>query len=124
MWRLAEGFQNAAPHITHSKRHDHRFAIKTALPNLDSIIRVGAGVDNIDTAFCGQEGIRVYNAPGANADAVSDYVVCMMLVVLRKVFALNPDDITSWNRFKFTGSSISAQSVGIIGFGKHWQAGT
>lgn len=91
--------------------------IKTAFPNLDSIIRVGAGVDNIDTAFCEQEGIRVYNAPEANADAVSDYVVCMMLVALRKIFALNPDDIMSWNRFKFTGSSISAQSVGIIGFG-------
>lgn len=91
--------------------------IKTIFPSLTKIIRIGTGVDNIDMAFCKRAGIRVYNAPGANADAVSDYVVCMMLVALRKVFALDPEDVASWNRFKFTGNSMSAQSVGIIGFG-------
>lgn len=91
--------------------------VKTAFPNLTGIIRVGSGVDNIDMAFCKQEGIGVYTAPGANADAVSDYVVCMMLVALRKISTLTAEDIASWNRFKFTGHSMSAQSVGIVGFG-------
>lgn len=91
--------------------------IKMTFPDLTSVIRIGAGVDNIDMALCRQVGIRVCNAPGANADAVSDYVVCMMLVALRKIFTLNPEDVTGWNRFKFTGNSMSAQSVGIIGFG-------
>jgi phosphoglycerate dehydrogenase-like enzyme len=91
--------------------------IKRVFPNLTGIIRIGTGVDNIDMTFCDKEDIRVYNAPGANADAVSDYVVCMMLVALRKIFALDPEDAASWNRFKFVGNSMSAQSIGIIGFG-------
>jgi phosphoglycerate dehydrogenase-like enzyme len=92
-------------------------SIKEKFPNLQCIIRIGVGVDNIDMDFCRQQSIRVYNAPGANADAVSDYVVCMMLGALRRIFTVTSEDVTAWNRFKFTGNSMSAQSIGIVGFG-------
>jgi len=92
-------------------------SIKDTFPKLHSIVRVGVGVDNIDVDFCNREGIAVYNAPGANADAVSDYVVAMMLVGLRKLHLLTPQDVKTWNRFDFTGHSMAGRSIGIIGFG-------
>jgi D-3-phosphoglycerate dehydrogenase len=92
-------------------------SIKDIFPNLKSIIRVGTGLDTIDTKFCAQENIRICNAPGANADAVSDYVICMMLVALRRITTLSPEDVATWNRFKFTGRNLSDQTIGIIGYG-------
>ena len=91
--------------------------IKSTFPNLQHVVRVGVGVDNIDVDFCNQEGIAVYNAPGANADAVSDYVIGMMFYALRKLHSLKEDDIKTWNRFKFTGQSMAGRTIGIIGFG-------
>ena len=91
--------------------------IKEIFPNLRHIIRVGVGVDNIDMDFCSQEGIAVYNAPGANADAVSDYVVGIMFHALRKLHLLTQRDIVNWDRFKFTGRSMADRTIGIIGFG-------
>lgn len=92
-------------------------SVKEKFPRLTHIIRIGTGVDNIDIDYCNKEGISVYNAPGANADAVSDYVIAMMFVALRKINLLTNGDVESWNRFKFTGHSMSSRSIGIIGFG-------
>lgn len=92
-------------------------SIKTIFPNLRSVVRVGVGLDNVDTEFCKREGIAVYNAPGANADAVSDYVVAMMFHSLRNLHLLTRQDVADWNRFKFTGHSLAGRSVGIVGFG-------
>lgn len=92
-------------------------AIKETFPSLRHIIRIGVGVDNIDMGFCNREGIAVYNAPGANADAVSDYVVGMMFHALRKLHLLTQQDVAAWNRFKFTGRSMAGRTIGIIGFG-------
>lgn len=91
--------------------------IKDHFPNLTDIMRAGVGVDNIDMEYCNKEHIAVYNAPGANADAVSEYIVCMMLVALRRVYALTDKDVEAWNRFKFLGRSMSGRTIGIIGFG-------
>jgi len=91
--------------------------IKSHFPNLKHIIRVGVGVDNVDMDFCNAEGIAVYNAPGANADAVSDYIVAMMLHALRNLNQLTHQDIQSWNRFKFNGHSLGSRTIGIVGFG-------
>lgn len=91
--------------------------IKDAFPNLEHIIRIGTGVDNIDMDFCSRAGIAVYNAPGANADAVSDYVIGMMFYALRNIHQLTRHDIEAWNRFKFTGRSMHSRNIGIIGFG-------
>lgn len=91
--------------------------IKETFPDLQHIIRVGVGVDNIDMDFCRRAGIAVYNAPGANSDAVSDYVIGMMFHALRKTYLLTTQDVTEWNRFKFTGRSMAGRSIGIIGFG-------
>lgn len=91
--------------------------IQSQFPNLKHVIRAGVGVDNIDVEFCTHQGISVYNAPGANADAVSDYVVGMMFHALRNLHLLTSHDLQAWNRFKFTGHSMAGRTIGIIGFG-------
>lgn len=91
--------------------------IREHFPNLKSIIRVGVGLDNVDLDFCKKAGITVFNAPGANASAVSDYVVGMVLYALRGINRISHDDVVDWNRFKVVGRDISDQTFGIVGFG-------
>lgn len=92
-------------------------SVKTIFPNLTSIIRAGTGLDAIDVEFCKANGIAIFSAPGANARAVSEYTVMMMLVALRRFNALTAADVSSWNRFKFRGRSLQDQTIGIVGFG-------
>lgn len=87
------------------------------MPNLKYVVRAGTGLDNVDRDFCEAHGIAVYNAPGANADAVAEYVLTTALLALRKVHLLTRSDQETWNRFKFTGHSVATQRIGIIGFG-------
>jgi phosphoglycerate dehydrogenase-like enzyme len=91
--------------------------IAVHFPRLRAIIRVGTGLDNIDTDFCKLANIKVFNAPGANANAVTEYVIAMILYVKRHLYLLNQKEVKAWNRFVFTGQGISEQIVGIIGFG-------
>ncbi|MBL8159438.1 hypothetical protein JNJ66_03200 [Candidatus Saccharibacteria bacterium] len=86
-------------------------------PQLKAVIRMGTGLDNVDTKYCETAGIKVYNAPGANADAAAEYVTAMILHVRRRLYLLDEQRVSSWRRFDFSGTSISEQSVGIVGFG-------
>ncbi len=86
-------------------------------PKLQAIVRIGTGLDNVDLDYCKSAGIKVYNAPGANADAVAEYVVSVVLCARRKLHLINKSDILSWNRFKFSGHGLTGRTVGIIGYG-------
>ncbi|HYH74362.1 MAG TPA: NAD(P)-dependent oxidoreductase [Candidatus Saccharimonadales bacterium] len=90
---------------------------KEKMPNLQHVVRVGVGLDNVDLAFCEQNGVAVYNAPGANAEAVAEYAVAVILLALRNIHLLERSDLETWNRFKFSGTSIASRTVGIVGFG-------
>ena len=53
----------------------------TAFPeSLQAIARAGAGVNNIPLDRCAEEGIVVFNTPGANANAVKELVICALLL--------------------------------------------
>ncbi|MFQ7799072.1 MAG: hypothetical protein ACLRHW_05705 [Coprobacillus cateniformis] len=53
--------------------------------NLKAIARAGAGVNNIPLEKCSNEGIVVFNTPGANANAVKELVLCGLFLSSRKV---------------------------------------
>ncbi|HSH55613.1 MAG TPA: NAD(P)-dependent oxidoreductase, partial [Candidatus Limnocylindrales bacterium] len=91
--------------------------IKQYFPAVQSVVRIGTGLDNVDLAYCSAAGIHVFNAPGANADAVAEYVVAVVLAARRRLHLLSESDVQSWNRFKFSGHGIGGRSVGIIGYG-------
>lgn len=59
--------------------HDMEFS-----KNLLAIARAGAGVNNIPLDRCADEGIVVFNTPGANANGVKELVLCGMLLADRK----------------------------------------
>jgi phosphoglycerate dehydrogenase-like enzyme len=92
-------------------------AILKKLPNLQNLVRVGVGMDHIDVESCKERGINFFNSAGANSNAVAEYVVCQTLAALRKTYLLNESDLVEWNRFKFMGSEMANQTVGLVGFG-------
>lgn len=108
-------------------KHSHILLIRTKtrvdrnvlnkFPNVKHIIRTGVGLDNIDLDACREKNVKVYNSGDANANAVSDYVVCMILLSLRKIHKLSKKDLVKWNRYKFLGREVSEEKYGIIGFG-------
>lgn len=89
-----------------------------ALPSLKVIIRAGAGYNTIDTAYARSRGIDVMNTPGANANAVAEEVIALMLADARHVI---PADASTragqWEKKKFMGREVTGKTVGIVGFG-------
>lgn len=67
-------------------------SITARFPHLKAILRAGTGLDNVDTAYCLEHGIDIFNAPGANADAAAEYVVTMALYISRKLYLLEHND--------------------------------
>ena len=66
--------------VRSAKMHDMEFG-----ENLLAIARAGAGVNNIPVDRCAQEGICVFNTPGANANAVKELAICALLLSSRKI---------------------------------------
>ncbi len=86
--------------------------------SLKFIARSGAGLENIDLAAAADAGIKVYNSPEGNRDAVGEQAIGMLLMLFNK---LNTADLEvrkgEWNREKNRGIEIAGKTVGIIGFG-------
>ena len=98
-------------------------------PELLAIARAGAGVNNIPLDKCSEQGIVVFNTPGANANAVKELVVAAMLLSSRRIV-----DGIEWTKAlkgkgdqigklvekgkgDFVGPEISGKTLGIVGLG-------
>lgn len=93
-----------------------------------AIARAGAGVNNIPVERCAQQGVVVFNTPGANANAVKELVICGMLLACRDVIGgaewvhEASDDPQIAKRAekakkRFAGCELAGKRVGIIGLG-------
>ena len=102
----------------------------TELPeSLSGIARAGAGVNNIPVEKCSEEGIVVFNTPGANANAVKELVVAGLFLASRKIVkgiewaktlkGLGDDVSKTVEKGKsnFAGPEIQGKTLGIIGLG-------
>ena len=97
--------------------------------DLLAIARAGAGVNNIPLDRCAEQGIVVFNTPGANANAVKELVLCAMLMGSRDVdggiqwvrqqVAAGVDVTTVVEKGKaaFIGPELYKKSLGVIGLG-------
>ncbi len=93
-------------------------AIIDSLPSLKVIIRAGAGYDNVDHQYARTKGIDVMNTPGANANAVAEEVVAMMLADARHLVQADASTRAGkWEKKKFMGREIAGKTVGIVGLG-------
>lgn len=123
-YTCAEDFEDYdAVLVRSAKLHDVQFP-----KNLKCIARAGAGVNNIPIDRCSEEGIVVFNTPGANANAVKELVVCALLLASRKVvqganwvksLEGTPDIGPAAEKGKATyaGPEIAGKKLGIIGLG-------
>lgn len=96
-------------------------------PNaLLGIARAGAGVNNIPLDRCAENGIVVFNTPGANANAVKELVIAGMLIGARNLnYAMdwaaelseNVSKEVEKGKGQFAGSEIMGKTLGVIGLG-------
>lgn len=110
--------------VRSAKMHDMQFG-----PELLCIARAGAGTNNIPVDRCGEEGIVVFNTPGANSEAVKELVLCAMLISSRDVLggiewvnsiADKGGDIPALvesGKNAFVGPELSGKTLGVIGLG-------
>ena len=84
---------------------------------LRMIMKHGVGVDNIDLDAATSLGILVANAPGTNTEAVADWVIGVMLSLLRGICAAS-DSTRAGKWERFVGRELGARSVGVIGTGR------
>ncbi len=103
--------------------HDMEFS-----PNLRAIARAGAGVNNIPLDRCAENGIVVFNTPGANANGVMELALCGMLLGSRDIVAginwvqsiKDTGDIAKKvekGKSQFAGTEIAHKKLGVIGLG-------
>lgn len=86
--------------------------------NLKFIGRVGSGLENIDVDFAEQQGIRLFNAPEGNRDAVAEHALGMLLALLNRFFIADKEVRNGiWKREENRGEEIMGKTVGIIGYG-------
>ena len=106
--------------------HDMEFG-----DELLAIARAGAGVNNIPLDRCADQGIVVFNTPGANANAVTELVIASMIMAARNI-----DSAIAWEgtlkddptvedvskavekgKSKFAGFEIKGKTLGLVGLG-------
>ncbi len=103
--------------------HDMTFS-----EDLLAVARAGAGVNNIPLDRCAQEGVVVFNTPGANANGVVEMAICGMLLGSRDVIGginwvqsiKDTPDVAKQvekGKSKFAGHEIKGKSLGVIGLG-------
>ena len=88
-------------------------------PRLRVIGRAGVGVDNIDADSATRRGIVVMNTPGANAVAVAELTLCLMIALARKVPAANASmHAGKWEKKSLQGTELRGKILGIFGLGR------
>lgn len=87
-------------------------------PQLKYVLRAGVGLDNIDRAECERRGIRVINSPGANANAVAEYVVGAAIVAMRQFEAQEAAlRAGTWRSREHMGAEFKGKTLGLVGCG-------
>ncbi len=109
----------------------HKLAVEELNSGLTAIARAGAGVNNVPVEACSEQGIVVFNTPGANANSVKELVITALLLASRDVVGgisyvrslSNVTDEAELNKLveaekkKFKGRELVGKSLGVVGLG-------
>ena len=94
-------------------------ALLEKAPKLRVIGRAGVGVDNIDAEAATRRGIVVMNTPGANAVAVAELAIGLMIALARKLPAANTSmHAGNWDKKNLQGGELRGKTLGILGLGR------
>src|SRR6202789_1272355 len=94
-------------------------ALMEQAPKLRVVGRAGVGVDNIDADAATRRGIVVMNTPGANAVAVAELPIGLMLALARRLPAANATmHAGKWEKKTLQGAELRGKTLGILGLGR------
>ncbi len=125
-YEIASEIQNPDAILVRSfKMHDMEIS-----PSLKAVGRAGAGVNNIPLDRMSQAGVVVFNAPGANANAVKELVIAGMLLACRSIcqgweYTVDASEQTDADlakaveagKKKFAGFELPGRTLGVVGLG-------
>lgn len=124
-YTIGDEVENADGAIVRSAAlHDAEFP-----ENLKAIARAGAGTNNIPIDRCSEQGIVVFNTPGANANAVKELVIAAMLISSRRVISgiewvktlkgngKEVGKMVEKGKSAFAGPEIKGKTIGVVGLG-------
>lgn len=124
-YTVGDEVENADGAIVRSAAlHDTEFP-----ESLKAIARAGAGTNNIPIERCSEQGIVVFNTPGANANAVKELVIAGMLISSRRVISgiewaktlkgngAEVGKMVEKGKGAFAGPEIKGKTIGVIGLG-------
>lgn len=109
----------------------HKLAGDDIPASVQAVGRAGAGVNNVPLELCTERGIPVFNAPGANANAVKELVLCGLLLSSRGIIA-GIDYVRSQDgedsaqaldqrmekeKKRFKGQELAGKTLGVVGLG-------
>lgn len=123
-YQLNDGFDAADAVLVRSAAM-HEMEMKE---NLLAIARAGAGVNNIPLDKCADQGVVVFNTPGANANAVKELVIAGMLLASRDIIGgaewvkANKGEegiakLAEKEKSRFAGCELMGKKLGVIGLG-------
>lgn len=124
-YTIGDEVENADGAIVRSAAlHDMEFP-----ESLKAIARAGAGTNNIPIDRCSEQGIVVFNTPGANANAVKELVIAAMLISSRRVISgiewvktlkgngAEVGKMVEKGKSAFAGPEIKGKTIGVVGLG-------
>ena len=115
--------------VRSAKMHEMEFS-----PDLKAIGRAGAGVNNIPLDRCTEQGIVVFNTPGANANAVKELAIASMLLSSRNLVeginwsktligqGAEVPKLVEKGKSNFVGPELQGKTLGVIGLGAAYSA--
>lgn len=109
--------------VRSASMHDMEFG-----DNIKAIARAGAGVNNIPLDKCAEQGIVVFNTPGANANGVKELVVAGLMLASRDIIGgvnwvqsikdeTGVGKLVEKGKKKFAGTEVKGKKIGVIGLG-------
>ncbi len=123
-YNVADDVENPdAIMVRSAAMHDMEFGSE-----LKAIARCGAGVNNIPVEKCAEQGIVVFNTPGANANGVKELALCALLLAARDVVGgvnwanglvgqENVAKLVEKGKSQFAGNELAGKTLGVIGLG-------
>jgi D-3-phosphoglycerate dehydrogenase len=124
-YEIASEFQSPDAYLVRSfKMHEMTFG-----PSVKAIARAGAGVNNIPVDRCTEEGVVVFNTPGANANGVKELVLAALFISSRNIMpayawarglagqGADVPPAVEKGKSQFAGPEIKGKKLGVIGLG-------
>lgn len=123
-YNVGENIENADAIIVRSAdMHDMEFNSE-----LKAIARAGAGINNIPVEKCAEQGIVVFNTPGANANGVKELAVAALILASRDIIggvewvnSLQGQEgiakLVEKGKSAYVGSELEGKTIGVIGLG-------